>query len=312
MSMIATAARSRQADPARPAGLHRHRLRPAAGAGARARGARPRAARHGDRPPADVRAMRPTPTRSWRSTSASTASSSPTTSASIIQEGLGDYTPIFLSDIPRLFTSGQLPLDVALIQVTPAGRARHVQPRRLGGHRQERRGERQPRHRPGQPAHAAHAGRQLPPRLRHRRPRARRRAAHRGAAARAERRKRARSASTSPRWSRTARPSSSASARFRRRCCEFLKDKKDLGIHTEMFTDCHHRPDRVGRRHRRAARRSTAARSSPASAWARSGSTTTSTTTRSSRSTPPSTSTTRSSSASSTRWWPSTSRWRST
>ncbi|NQU12030.1 GNAT family N-acetyltransferase [bacterium] len=37
----------------------------------------------------------------------------------IIQEGLGDYTPIFLSDIPRLFNSGQLPLDVALIQVTP-------------------------------------------------------------------------------------------------------------------------------------------------------------------------------------------------
>jgi len=37
----------------------------------------------------------------------------------IIQEGLGDYTPIFLSDIPRLFDSGQLPLDVALIQVTP-------------------------------------------------------------------------------------------------------------------------------------------------------------------------------------------------
>jgi acyl-CoA hydrolase/GNAT superfamily N-acetyltransferase len=37
----------------------------------------------------------------------------------IIQEGLGDYTPIFLSDIPRLFESGQLPLDVALIQVTP-------------------------------------------------------------------------------------------------------------------------------------------------------------------------------------------------
>jgi len=38
---------------------------------------------------------------------------------SIIQEGLGDYTPIFLSDIPRLFTSGQLPLDAALIQVSP-------------------------------------------------------------------------------------------------------------------------------------------------------------------------------------------------
>ena len=37
----------------------------------------------------------------------------------IIQEGLGDYTPIFLSDIPQLFNSGQMPLDVALIQVTP-------------------------------------------------------------------------------------------------------------------------------------------------------------------------------------------------
>jgi acyl-CoA hydrolase/GNAT superfamily N-acetyltransferase len=37
----------------------------------------------------------------------------------IIQEGLGDYTPIFLSDIPRLFATAQLPLDVALIQVTP-------------------------------------------------------------------------------------------------------------------------------------------------------------------------------------------------
>lgn len=37
----------------------------------------------------------------------------------MIQEGLGDYTPVFLSDIPRLFNSGQLPLDVALIQVSP-------------------------------------------------------------------------------------------------------------------------------------------------------------------------------------------------
>ena len=37
----------------------------------------------------------------------------------IIQEGLGDYTPIFLSDIPRLFSSGKLPLDVVLLQITP-------------------------------------------------------------------------------------------------------------------------------------------------------------------------------------------------
>ena len=37
----------------------------------------------------------------------------------IIQQGMGDYTPIFLSELPRLFASGQLPLDVALIHVTP-------------------------------------------------------------------------------------------------------------------------------------------------------------------------------------------------
>ena len=37
----------------------------------------------------------------------------------LIQQGLGDYTPVFLSDIPRLFSSGQVPLDVALIQVSP-------------------------------------------------------------------------------------------------------------------------------------------------------------------------------------------------
>jgi len=37
----------------------------------------------------------------------------------IIQEGRGDYTPILLSDIPRLFDSGKMPLDAALIQVSP-------------------------------------------------------------------------------------------------------------------------------------------------------------------------------------------------
>ena len=38
---------------------------------------------------------------------------------SMIQQGLGDYTPALLSDIPVFFDSGRLPLDVALIQVTP-------------------------------------------------------------------------------------------------------------------------------------------------------------------------------------------------
>ncbi len=38
---------------------------------------------------------------------------------SLYQEGRGDYTPILMFDIPALLKSGQLPLDVALIQVTP-------------------------------------------------------------------------------------------------------------------------------------------------------------------------------------------------
>ncbi len=35
------------------------------------------------------------------------------------QEGYGSYTPVLISNIPDLFYSGQLPLDVVLIQVTP-------------------------------------------------------------------------------------------------------------------------------------------------------------------------------------------------
>jgi acyl-CoA hydrolase len=34
-------------------------------------------------------------------------------------KGMGDYTPIFLSEIPRQFETGRIPLDVALISVTP-------------------------------------------------------------------------------------------------------------------------------------------------------------------------------------------------
>jgi 4-hydroxybutyrate CoA-transferase len=36
-----------------------------------------------------------------------------------VQEGRGDYTPIFLSEIEGLITSGELPIDVALLQCTP-------------------------------------------------------------------------------------------------------------------------------------------------------------------------------------------------
>lgn len=36
-----------------------------------------------------------------------------------VNDGRADYTPVFLSDIPSLFTGGALPLDVALLQVSP-------------------------------------------------------------------------------------------------------------------------------------------------------------------------------------------------
>jgi acyl-CoA hydrolase/RimJ/RimL family protein N-acetyltransferase len=36
-----------------------------------------------------------------------------------VQDGRADYTPIFLSEIPALFASGQMPLDAALISVSP-------------------------------------------------------------------------------------------------------------------------------------------------------------------------------------------------
>jgi acetyl-CoA hydrolase len=36
-----------------------------------------------------------------------------------VNEGRADFTPCFLSEIPLLFKSGRLPLDVALIQVSP-------------------------------------------------------------------------------------------------------------------------------------------------------------------------------------------------
>lgn len=39
-----------------------------------------------------------------------------------VQEGRGDYIPVFLSDVPRLFRQGILPLDVALIHVSPPDR----------------------------------------------------------------------------------------------------------------------------------------------------------------------------------------------
>ncbi|MEZ4572759.1 MAG: hypothetical protein R2849_21070 [Thermomicrobiales bacterium] len=39
-----------------------------------------------------------------------------------INEGRADYTPVFLSEIPELFRDGTLPIDVALIQLSPPNR----------------------------------------------------------------------------------------------------------------------------------------------------------------------------------------------
>src|SRR5882672_11571196 len=36
-----------------------------------------------------------------------------------VHEGVADYTPLFLSDIPRLFREGRMHLDMALVQVSP-------------------------------------------------------------------------------------------------------------------------------------------------------------------------------------------------
>lgn len=39
-----------------------------------------------------------------------------------VQAGRADFTPVFLSDVPSLFRDGTLPLDVALVQVSPPNR----------------------------------------------------------------------------------------------------------------------------------------------------------------------------------------------
>src|SRR5438128_1295615 len=36
-----------------------------------------------------------------------------------VNEGRADYVPVFLSDVPRLFTSGHLPLDHVFVNATP-------------------------------------------------------------------------------------------------------------------------------------------------------------------------------------------------
>ena len=50
-----------------------------------------------------------------------------------INEGRADYTPVYLSEIEELFESGAMPLDVALIEVSPPDAHDPVQPRERAG-----------------------------------------------------------------------------------------------------------------------------------------------------------------------------------
>lgn len=38
-----------------------------------------------------------------------------------VDDGRADFVPVFLSDIPSLFTNGVIPLDVAMVQLSPPG-----------------------------------------------------------------------------------------------------------------------------------------------------------------------------------------------
>ena len=51
-----------------------------------------------------------------------------------INEGRAEFIPVFLSDIPSLFDTGILPLDAALVNVSPARRAWLLLARHVRGH----------------------------------------------------------------------------------------------------------------------------------------------------------------------------------
>jgi 4-hydroxybutyrate CoA-transferase len=76
-----------------------------------------------------------------------------------IAEGRADFMPVFLSEIPGLFQSGRIPLDVALVQLSPPDRHGDCTLGTSRWTRRLRRGvARTPRGRRAQRADAAHAG----------------------------------------------------------------------------------------------------------------------------------------------------------
>ena len=97
-----------------------HRKRIGASESARrAGGMRLRTSERGDLPGADDRPRRLCEPGNGRSTCASTRSSSATTFAKRCRKGRADFTPVLLSEFPLFFKRGILPLDVAIIHVSP-------------------------------------------------------------------------------------------------------------------------------------------------------------------------------------------------
>ena len=129
-----------------------------------------------------------------------------------VQEGRADYLPVFLSEVPKLFRSGLLPLDVALVQVSPPDRHGFCSLGVSVDATPGRGPDRADRHRPGEPPHAPLARRRAHPRRRHRVRRGGRRPAARGPPPAGLRGRPRRSATTAPSSSRTAPRCSSASA----------------------------------------------------------------------------------------------------
>jgi hypothetical protein len=148
-----------------------------------------------------------------------------------IHDGRADYLPVFLSEVPRLLRAGILPLDVALVQVSPPDRHGFCS---LGVSVDDpgRGPDGEDGHRPGEPAHAAHPWRRPDPRGEHRLRDGGR--THPRALAPGPPRRRSPSASTAPSWWRTA-PRSRSARRHPRLDAGGLSGHHRLGIHTEML-----------------------------------------------------------------------------
>jgi acyl-CoA hydrolase len=79
-----------------------------------------------------------------------------------VATGAATYVPAFLSDVPRLFSTRRLPLDVALAPCLSSRRARVLLTRRVGRLRAGGSAGGAAAHRPGQPSHASDPRRFLP------------------------------------------------------------------------------------------------------------------------------------------------------